>query len=213
MHSGGRTYYVYIITNRSKTLYIGVTNDGERRMWEHKHHSGSDFARRYKLDRPVYWESFDDLRNAIDREKQIKAWLRIKKLALIVVQNPPWSDLSAERFRRHPCQPDETSAQVLRCVRLAPHCAQDDRVVCCMGAWPDSTLAIHCSHTLFLQGSNRRAFFLKNKPKALHPAPPPVSKFGRRGGIPHMCLGSGVESDSTADFRNWRCCSGVVFLG
>lgn len=110
MHSGGKTYYVYIITNRSKTLYIGVTNDVERRMWEHKHHSGSEFARPYQLDRLVYWESFDDVRNAIDREKQIKAWLRIKKLALIVGQNPTWSGLSAEWFTRHRCQPDEKSA-------------------------------------------------------------------------------------------------------
>ena len=110
MHSDRKTYYVYIITNRSKTLYIGVTNNLERRMWEHKHHNGSEFASRYKIDRLVYWESFDDVRTAIDRERQIKGWLRIKKIALIVSKNPNWSDLSEEWFKRHRYQPNEKSA-------------------------------------------------------------------------------------------------------
>ena len=110
MYSDRKTYCVYIITNRSKILYIGVTNNLERRMWEHKHYIGSEFARRYKLDRLVYWESFDDVRKAIDREKQIKGWLRIRKIALIVGKNPTWSDLSAEWFMRHRYQPDEKSA-------------------------------------------------------------------------------------------------------
>ena len=79
-------------------------------MWEHKHHNGSEFASRYKLDRLVYWESFDDVRKAIDREKQLKGWLRIKKIELIVGRNPTWSDLSAEWFTRHRYQPDEKSA-------------------------------------------------------------------------------------------------------
>jgi putative endonuclease len=110
MHSDRKTYYVYIITNRSKTLYTGVTNNLERRMWEHKHHNGSESASRYKIDRLVYCESFEDVRTAIDREKQIKGWLRIKKIALIVSKNPTWSDLSEEWFTRHRYQPDEKSA-------------------------------------------------------------------------------------------------------
>jgi putative endonuclease len=110
MYSSRKTYCVYIITNRSKILYIGVTNNLERRMWEHKHHNGSVLASRYKLDRLVYWESFDDVRTAIDREKQIKGWLRIKKIALIVSRNPTWSDLSEEWFTRHRYQPDEKRA-------------------------------------------------------------------------------------------------------
>ena len=110
MYSDRKTYCVYIITNRSKTLYIGVTNNLERRIWEHKHHHGSVFASRYKLDRLVYWESFDDVRTAIDREKQIKGWLRIKKIALIVSRNPTWNDLSEEWFTRHRFQPDAKSA-------------------------------------------------------------------------------------------------------
>lgn len=110
MHSNRKTYFVYIITNRSKTLYTGVTNNLERRMWEHKQGSGSEFARRYKLDRLVYYESFDDVRNAIDREKQIKGLLRIKKIALIVSVNPAWRDLSKDWFKRHRYQPDAESA-------------------------------------------------------------------------------------------------------
>jgi len=57
MHSDRKTYYVYIITNRSKTLYIGVTNNLERRIWQHKQHNGSESASRYKIDRLVYWEA------------------------------------------------------------------------------------------------------------------------------------------------------------
>jgi putative endonuclease len=110
MHSDRRSYCVYIITNRSKTLYIGVTNNLERRIWEHKYGHGSEFTRRYKIDRLVYWESFDDVRKAIDREKQIKGWLRIRKIALIVSMNPTWSDLSEEWFKRHRYQPDEKNA-------------------------------------------------------------------------------------------------------
>jgi putative endonuclease len=110
MYSDHQSYFVYIITNRSKTLYVGVTNNLERRMWEHKHFSGSEFARRYKLDRLVYFESFDDIRKAIDREKQIKGWLRIKKIALIVSMNPAWRDLTEDWFARHRYQPDDRIA-------------------------------------------------------------------------------------------------------
>ena len=110
MHFFRRTYYVYIITNRSKTLYTGVTNNLERRMWEHKHGTGSTFASHYKIDRLVYYESFEDIRNAIDREKQIKGLLRIKKIALIVSRNPAWRDLSEEWYRAVVSQHGEKSA-------------------------------------------------------------------------------------------------------
>src|SRR5713101_6163926 len=90
-----KKYFVYIMTNRSKTLYTGVTNSLVRRAREHKLGTGSSFAAKYKLDRLVYFERFDDIRNAIEREKQIKGWLRIKKIALIVSVNPQWKDLSA----------------------------------------------------------------------------------------------------------------------
>jgi putative endonuclease len=77
MHS--RFYYVYIMTNRSKTLYAGVTRNLEKRVFEHKHGIHTGFTSRYKIDRLVYFERFTDIRNAIFREKQIKGLLRIKK--------------------------------------------------------------------------------------------------------------------------------------
>jgi putative endonuclease len=104
MHS--RSYYVYIMTNRSKTLYTGVTGNLERRTLEHKQGIKGEFAARYKIDRLVYFESFDRVHAAIAREKQIKGLLRIKKIALIVSMNPEWRDLSAEWFVRHQYQPE-----------------------------------------------------------------------------------------------------------
>ncbi|MFY9843267.1 MAG: GIY-YIG nuclease family protein [Terriglobales bacterium] len=101
-----RCYYVYILSDRSKTLYVGVTNNLRRRVWEHKFGNGSEFCKRYKIDRLVYYESFDDVRNAIDREKRIKGWLRIRKIQLIVGVNPTWSDLSEGWYERHPYAPE-----------------------------------------------------------------------------------------------------------
>ena len=94
MNSDDRQYFVYIMTNRSKTLYVGVTNSLRRRVWQHITGQGSEFAKQYKVDRLVYYERFEDVRNATVREKQIKGWLRIKKIALIISVNPTWADLS-----------------------------------------------------------------------------------------------------------------------
>ena len=88
-------YYVYIMTNVSKTLYVGVTGDLERRVWEHKHKLLSGFTKRYNLTRLVYSEVTPDVRAAIAREKQIKGWLRRKKVALVESMNPEWRDLWA----------------------------------------------------------------------------------------------------------------------
>jgi putative endonuclease len=101
-----KTYFVYIMSNRSKTLYTGVTNSVVRRVREHKMGTGSCFAAKYKLDRLVYFERFEDIRDAIEREKEIKGWLRRKKIALIVSVNPAWRDLSLEWYERHAFQPD-----------------------------------------------------------------------------------------------------------
>ena len=95
MYSRRQSFFVYIMSNRSKTLYTGVTNDLLRRVWEHKQGVGSEFCKHYKLDRLVYCERFQYVENAIAREKQIKGLLRIKKIELIFAQNPTWSDLSA----------------------------------------------------------------------------------------------------------------------
>jgi putative endonuclease len=101
-----RQYDVYILSNRSKTLYIGITSNLYRRVWQHKQGHGSDFCARYKLDRLVYYESFDEVIIAINREKQLKGLLRIKKIQLIASVNPTWRDLSAEWYVRHAYQPE-----------------------------------------------------------------------------------------------------------
>jgi putative endonuclease len=105
-----KIYFVYIMTNRSKTLYTGVTNSLVRRVHEHKMGTGSGFSAKYKVDRLVYFERFEDVRNAIERERRIKGWLRIKKIALIVSVNPEWKDLSTEWYEQHAFQPERESA-------------------------------------------------------------------------------------------------------
>jgi putative endonuclease len=107
-------YCVYILTNRSKTLYVGVTGNLHRRVWRHKQGSGSEFCKRYKIDRLVYYESFDEVIKAINREKQIKGLLRIKKIQLIVSMNPTWRDLSEEWYKRHRYQPAERTGPSFR---------------------------------------------------------------------------------------------------
>ena len=106
MYSAPCFYYVYIMTNRSKTLYTGVTGNLEQRVFEHKQGIKGEFAARYKIDRLVYFERFGDIHAAIDREKQIKGLLRHKKIALIVSMNPEWKDLSEAWFVRHQYQPE-----------------------------------------------------------------------------------------------------------
>ena len=101
-----KTYFVYIMSNRSKTLYTGVTNSLVRRVAQHKRSEGSAFTSKYKLDRLVYYERYEDVHRAIGREKEIKGWLRIKKIALIVSVNPAWKDLSEGWYERHQWQPE-----------------------------------------------------------------------------------------------------------
>jgi putative endonuclease len=91
-----RQYYVYIITNRSRTLYTGVTNDLRRRVHEHKCKLVPGFTQKYNITQLVYYEETPDVRAAITREKQIKGWLRAKKIALIESVDPEWRDLSDE---------------------------------------------------------------------------------------------------------------------
>lgn len=99
------------MSNRSKTLYTGVTGNLIQRVRLHKAGVGSCFTTKYKLDRLVYFERFEDVHNAIEREKRIKGWLRVKKIALIVSVNPAWRDLSLEWFERHAFQPDAAAIQ------------------------------------------------------------------------------------------------------
>jgi len=94
-----RVFHVYILTNISKMLYIGVTNDLQRRIYEHKHKLVPGFSAKYNLHRLVYFEAFGHIGDAIMREKQLKGWLRSRKVALIQSQNPKWSDLAADWFK------------------------------------------------------------------------------------------------------------------
>jgi putative endonuclease len=89
-----RLYYVYIMTNAyNKVLYTGVTNDLERRCYEHKHKKVKGFTSKYNVDKLVYFEKFDFIELAISREKQIKGYSRAKKIALINAFNKQWKEL------------------------------------------------------------------------------------------------------------------------
>jgi putative endonuclease len=93
-----RRYYVYIMSSKSRVLYIGITNDIWRRAWEHKNDIPPGFTSKYRVHRLVYFESFKYVGNAIAREKHLKGWLREKKVALIRSSNPTWEDLSESWF-------------------------------------------------------------------------------------------------------------------
>ena len=89
------THYVYILTNRRGTLYVGYTGDIVRRVYEHKMKLCEGFSKRYNLDLLVYYEESSDVWAAREREMQIKGWVRRKKVALVEGSNPSWRDLSA----------------------------------------------------------------------------------------------------------------------
>jgi len=91
-------YYVYILSSRSRNLYTGVTNNIARRVAEHREGIIPGFTSRYRIHRLVYVEPFGHPSAAIAREKQIKGWLRARKIALIEEQNPAWDDLAAGWF-------------------------------------------------------------------------------------------------------------------
>jgi len=93
-----RDYYVYIMCNESGTLYTGMTNSIERRADEHKRALVPGFTSRYNITRLVYYETYNDVTEAIAREKQIKSWRRRKKLDLIVSMNPRWEDLAGDWY-------------------------------------------------------------------------------------------------------------------
>jgi len=86
--------YVYILASGFKKLYIGMTSDLEGRVWQHKHGINCAFTEQYNIKQLVYFERYDDIRDAIAREKQLKRWSRVKKVGLIVAVNPAWKDLS-----------------------------------------------------------------------------------------------------------------------
>ena len=88
-------YYTYILTTKNnKMLYIGVTNDLQRRLYEHKNKMLDGFSKRYNIDKLVHYEEFRNVEDAIAREKQLKGWTRLKKDNLITANNPDWRELS-----------------------------------------------------------------------------------------------------------------------
>ena len=90
-------YYVYILTNKSNYVtYIGVTNDLEKRLYQHKNDIIEGFTKKYRVHKLVYFESTTDIRAAIAREKQLKGWSRAKKIALVNTMNPSWRDLGED---------------------------------------------------------------------------------------------------------------------
>ncbi|MCL2674948.1 MAG: GIY-YIG nuclease family protein [Defluviitaleaceae bacterium] len=90
-------YYVYILANwNNKVIYTGITNNLERRVYEHKNKLIEGFTKQYNVDKLVYFDSTLDVKSAIEREKQIKGWTREKKNELIETINPNWEDLSKE---------------------------------------------------------------------------------------------------------------------
>ncbi len=100
MHSS--SYFTYIMASRSHTLYIGVTGDLHKRVFEHKWKERDGFTARYNCDRLVWFESYQDVTKAIAREKQLKGWRREKKIALIEKTNAAWIDLSREWYDVEP---------------------------------------------------------------------------------------------------------------
>ena len=101
------SYSVCIVASKSRVIYIGMTNNLERHVYEHKNDLVDGFSKKYRCHRLVHFESFDEVLKALDREKQLKHWSRTKKIWLIERQNPTWDDLAAELFTKHMYQPDK----------------------------------------------------------------------------------------------------------
>jgi putative endonuclease len=100
MHEG--SYFVYIMASRSRTLYVGVAGDLLRRVFQHKWKEHEGFSTRYNCDRLIWFEGHQDVRKAIDWEKELKGWRRTRKIALIESVNPTWTDLSRDWYD---CEP------------------------------------------------------------------------------------------------------------
>ncbi len=113
-----KQYYVYIMSSKTRTLYIGVTNNLERRVYQHKNKLVEGFTARYDLTQLVWYAATNDVREAIGYEKRLKGWTRAKKVALIEEMNPEWEDLSLAwytepQLNTNPCH-SERSEESLR---------------------------------------------------------------------------------------------------
>jgi putative endonuclease len=106
-----KIYYLYIMSSQRHVLYIGITSNIQQRVFQHKTHTFTGFTAKYNVSNLVYFERFGSVMAAISREKELKAWRREKKIALIEASNPKWRDLSYEWFRRHRWQPERRISQ------------------------------------------------------------------------------------------------------
>jgi putative endonuclease len=100
MHEG--SYFAYIMASRSHTLYIGVTSDLHKRVFQHKWKEHEGFTARHNCDRLVWFEQYQDVHKAIAREKELKGWRRSRKIALIESMNLTWTDLSRDWYEYEP---------------------------------------------------------------------------------------------------------------
>jgi putative endonuclease len=109
VHSAGmpKIYYVYILASQRRVLYIGMTSNIEGRIFQHKAHRFGGFTAKYNVACLVYFERYSSVMTAIRREKEMKAWRREEKIALIESLNPNWKDLSYGWYQRHRFQPEK----------------------------------------------------------------------------------------------------------
>jgi putative endonuclease len=103
-----KTYWVYILSSRSRVLYVGVTSRLLERIKEHRESENSSFTKKYRIHRLVYFETYRNVKAAIATEKQIKSFTRAKKIALIESRNPNWTDLATEYFPQYPKKADSS---------------------------------------------------------------------------------------------------------
>jgi putative endonuclease len=101
------TYFVYMMASRSRVLYIGMTNNLRHRVWEHKNELLEGFTREYKCHRLVFFESFDEVAKALDREKQLKRWNRTEEGLAHCTEKPTWEDLSTGWYKYHQFEPEK----------------------------------------------------------------------------------------------------------
>ena len=105
-----KQFSVYIMANSRRTLYIGVTNNLLRRVFEHRHKMTPGYTAKYNLTKLVHYECFPTMKEAIGREKSLKGWLRVRKTELIEAENPNWQDLAADWYARDPSQAQDDGA-------------------------------------------------------------------------------------------------------
>jgi putative endonuclease len=114
-----KQYFVYIMSNKSRRLYVGITSKLFGRVFDHKNKTIPGFTSRYKFDMLVYYEEYSQVMSAIAREKEIKGWRREKKLKLILADNPDWADLSAE-WEEDPSWKAISSEELRRSLKRRP---------------------------------------------------------------------------------------------